>query len=297
MATPAMQPAKSGLPYPLRIGLLFVVVVISGLLVGGIVAFISQFFYLIFLFPLLMGAGAAFVMATGVRGLKIPHASLAVLAALVLCIVLYTSLHYGQYLLFIQQAHADVAQELGSIDAASIDELLDLFLLEETGATGFVGYMLLQVDSGFEVGRTTSSTSLPVSGSMIWIYWLIEFAVIAGMAALAAVGASSKTFCHACEEWYTSQRLGSVARESATQFLQAVQMDDFRQAHDMVQTEMTPTPSLEVYLRRCPSCESSELHLAVEASGLDARGRPKTSEILDRVISQDQLQALTPASA
>lgn len=297
MAATAMHTAKPGLPYLLRVSLLFGAAIMGGLVIGGIVAFIAQFFYLIFLFPLIMGGIAAFVMVAGVNGLKIPNAAIAALAAVVLSTVLYTTLHYGQYLTFLQQAHADVALELGDVDAASVDGLIDLFLLEETGATGFVGYMLLQVDSGFSVGRATSSSSLPISGSIIWIYWFIEFAVITGIAAIAAAGATSKPFCQTCQEWYTSQRLGSVNRGAAQQFLQAVQMDDFQQAHDMVQQEALPTPSLEVYLRRCPSCESSELHLAVEASGVDSRGRPKTQQVLDRVISHDQLQMLTPAVA
>lgn len=297
MTATAMQAKKSGLPYPVRSVLLLVAAIVGGLVVGGVVAFISQFIYLIILFPILMGAVAAFIMSAGVKFLKIPSAGLAAFVALVLGLVLYTSLHYGQYLLFVQEMHTVVEQELGITDAASANELIDLFLAEETGATGFVGFILVEVDAGFSVERTTGSSSLPISGPIIWVYWFIELAVITGMALVAAVGTSAKTFCKVCEEWYTSERLGSVPRQAATQFLQAVEMDDFKQAHDMVQAEAIPAPSLEVYLRRCPSCESSELHLAIEASGVDSRGRPKTQQVLDRVISRDQLQALalTPA--
>jgi hypothetical protein len=241
-----------------------------------------------------MGLVAGFIINQAVKFWKIPDALIAVVAAVVLGVALYIALHYGQYLTFLQEARTEIAQEWGISNGADANELIDMLLLEETGTSGFRGYMLLQVDAGFSVGRTTGSSSLPISGPIIWAYWFIEFALIAGIALVAGAGAASKTFCKTCQEWYSTQHLGSVRYESAQQFLEAVQHNDFQQAHDMVQTETAPTPSLEVYLRRCPSCDSSELHLAVEAASVDSRGRPTTREVLDRVISPDQLSALTP---
>jgi hypothetical protein len=130
-------------------------------LLGGVVAFVRQQFgiYLIILFPILMGAVAG-LLGQGMRERLGTNVIVAILASIVLGLLTYAFYRYADYLLFIRELGRNVPT--------------------------FQEYTELQAELGLSIGRVTSSSSIPLEGNVVYIYWLIEMGIVALLAAIAA---------------------------------------------------------------------------------------------------------------
>lgn len=73
---------------------------------------------------------------------------------------------------------ADLEKELKEMRSKPVD--LDDELREETGSTGFIGFLKLVAKSGVSISRR-GSDGAPITGMGVWILWLVELMVVAGL--------------------------------------------------------------------------------------------------------------------
>jgi len=164
-------------------GLAFAIVI--GLLFG----LINQVFWLIIFFPVMMGYGIVIGAQKGIRVARLPFVSI-VLISVVLSVLAYTSMLFVDYQFlnyetkeaFDNMARRESPEFVETLKETELyenmrREVLDDFLIFETGRTGFVGYLLWRLKAGDEIGLLGLHMSdLGFVGTII--LWLIEMTVI-----------------------------------------------------------------------------------------------------------------------
>lgn len=118
-------------------------------------------FYLILLFPALMGAAGGLLG----RGLKAQTGNvvMGVLFGVVVGLLIYAVFRYADYYFFIQK------------------------LTNVLAVPTFAEYLELSAEVGLSIGRVTSSNRLPLEGQAVYIYWLVEIGIVAVTAIFAAI--------------------------------------------------------------------------------------------------------------
>jgi hypothetical protein len=264
--------------------------VIGGGVIGGLAHLISLVVYLVVLFPLGMGFVGGRVMVNAIRQGKVRNPAIAALFGGLAGLVLYGSMHGGGYLQFRQEMSETITKQLGQADGSQTNQLVDLYLKEKTGDTGFWGYIKFSAQEGVSIGRF-GSKGMNLGETGTWIYWLIEFVVIDGIIAAAAYATAKSPFCESCNQWYNDkERIGSVNAQTSTSFLELLKNDQFTQAGAFIDpiAGIYP-PNLEVYLQRSPATSPpSDFVLTVNSTALDSKGNLTETEVLQGMLSPSQ---------
>lgn len=138
---------------------------IGGIVIGGCIAILGRVFYLIIVFPLLMGLAGGVLAAANVLRFNIKQYWTAALIGLAVGALIYGSYRYIDYLLFVRQ-------------------------LSDNKPLYFFDYLHLVAKFGTSVG--TLALQVPLSEMATWIYWLIETLVVLGLSVLFARNAIPK---------------------------------------------------------------------------------------------------------
>ncbi|MBD2184193.1 hypothetical protein [Aerosakkonema funiforme] len=263
--------------------------VIGGLAIGGITFAVSRLVYLVLVFPALMGLAGGMVSANAVRGGKVRNPLIASAFAALTGLIVYGTVQAGEYLSFKQEASREISKEFGQVDRAIADKMIDAYLNQETGATGFWGFMKYSAKQGVKIGKF-GTEGAQLDETFTWVYWLIELAIIDGIAIALAYFAAQQPFCESCNGWYgEKERVGNVEGLSSENFLDLVKKENFIQAGQLINpAKDIPVPSLEVHLQNCPTCKISGSMLTVSQASLNSKGNLEFKESLQGMISPSQ---------
>jgi hypothetical protein len=309
LVMPSGLPAAPG---PLAMGLRFVALVGLAVLGGAFIGFAAGTvagigIYISIMFPLVMGAVGGGVLADGARRLRVGKGPALIALGVLLAVVTYATFHYGSYLLLQYQISAELraeAPDLTESDSLALSRvILEGTFEEQTGRTGFAGYILYRAKKGVEVGKFyRSRTNLgPV---LTWFYWLLEFVLILG--AILGVGRmygamhEGEEVCPACGGGYRETHLGGAPISSQDDLLERVRRKEFAELGRMLKGD-TDVPSLEVYLRGCEACNQGPARLIVRRASRASGGTLEFTDLFEtslppgeRVRLADQFR---PASA
>ncbi|MEM6448523.1 MAG: hypothetical protein AAF704_18450 [Cyanobacteria bacterium P01_D01_bin.123] len=175
---------------------------------------------------------------------------------------IYGSMHLIDYVRFQRQ----VANEFREFYAAELEreiaqnerteeqilrDATESLLLEQTGQTGFLGYLKYSAQQGMSLS-SGGSGGLPVGGVFMWVYWALELGVVFGISGLGGLGAAREPFNEKKNEWYgTPTRVGNVPDEVSQQFIELLDKDNYEDAGKLVTlSESISVPSIEVYLHQ-----------------------------------------------
>jgi hypothetical protein len=245
------------------IGFLFLSIC-GGILTGAIFGIIGSFIYLIIVFPVIMGVTGGNIITGNVKYTKTRSTFLVTLTSILTVIALYTTFHYMRYMGFwiggALQAFGDFSDK--SLEAGKV--VVNYALKEETGYSGFIGYMLYKAQQGVSIGRLFRSNSLHLGPIFSWIYWLIEVGVIGFLTINGSKQILKKRFCEHCNSWYTGkEHIGSAPFNKETEILNSIKQKDFGSVGALLE-ENSESPSLEFYLQNCSkSCEKGDSFLSV----------------------------------
>jgi hypothetical protein len=243
------------------------------------------------------------LIAGAVKDGKVRNPILAALFAVVMAVMLYTTLHYVRYLFFLGDARVALAKTLQqqylSVNEIGMRKLLEDRLVSETSMRSFPGYLALTAKQGLRIGGLLSSGSYVVSsgeslfsGTWVWLYWLAELTGIAALAVWAAVPPAREPFCEHCERWIRrGQHLGSVPLARGGEFLRLLSSGHVAEARAMLSRGDVPAPSLEVYLQHCDTCETGDPVLNVE-SAIFANGKLEFKPLVHAFVTREEAQAL-----
>jgi hypothetical protein len=288
-----MKPYKPSNVAPASgVQLTLLISILSAVLSGGILSFVARFFYLIILFPAVLGGAIGFASSIGVKKGKVRNPLIAAGIAAIAALVGYGSLNYGQYLTFRQSAAEEITKS-GGTTAANMDELIDKVLSDETGNKGFVGYIQFSAKQGMQITRSRGGNGIKLDETFTYIYWLIELAIIEGIAIWIATKAASEPFCEQSQDWY--QAAGSIASvnlDNQDRLIKALNTDDFALAATFLKPEgLIPPPCLDLTIQLSPD-PNQDLYLTVQKTSLNHKKQKETKVLLEGLISVKQQEEL-----
>lgn len=278
--------------------MLVIAALCGGLVLGGLAFALSQYIWLIILFPAGLGLAAGVLPSEMIQKHNVRSPFAAAVAALLMGLMIYGTIHYLGYLVFHSGTSDLLVAEHGPIDLDTQAAFVDSFLADETGSTGFLGYLKLEAQAGVSIGSIGSASALRLNESLTWLYWAIEVGITTGIATLATVASARKPFCEACQRWYSGgEHQGNVAGVNIYRFLELIDSGKMRQAGALLQAESLPSPSLEVYIHRCPKDQEHPSILAIRSTRIDAKGNVEAKDIVEGMISPYDTRALRQVQA
>lgn len=271
---------------------------LGGAVVGGGIAFIARWIYLLLIFPALMGFTSGSATTVAIKKGKVRSPLVGLLFGVLAGLSTYGAYHGGEYFFTRQSFAKEIEAELGQdMEPAEIDALMDAFFQEQTGSSGFVGYLKFSAKQGLSIGRAgSSSEGIPLNETFTWIYWLIELAIIEAISVVMAKSAAEDPFCETCDQWYgLGQRIGMVEDDQSQVFLKALEADQIVQAATHIQPRVATIPHLEVDRRQCPGYPQEDVVLEVQRYSENKKGEGKRSPVLLGMLSHRQNIQLTEA--
>jgi hypothetical protein len=258
-------------------------IIIWGVMTGFGVGVFSQLFYIVFLVPLAMGISSGKMIVDVVKRLQLRTTSYVVVLSLLSAVVVYGSFHYTRYLGFLLEVSMEMSQRFpetaGEENQVAAKVFADYALQEETGHSGFLGYMLYRAQEGLSIGRWYRSSRTNLGPILTPLYWLLEFAIILCvtyiMGKSATFGGSARispAVCESCGSRMSGEKhLGGTATANESALLDLIRQKDFAGMGRLMEAN-AELPSLEVYYRGCRACGKSQSQLVVRRAAQTAQG-------------------------
>ena len=267
---------------------------VSGVAIGGATAFISKFIYFIVLFPIGMGFATGAAMGLAVKKGKIRNPITALGLGVLGGLVTYGSLMYGQYMNFQQETEKIMEREYNVTDKNQAKEQINNFLQQETGSSGFVGFVKMSAKEGITISRRSSS--FQIKDNFAYLLWLIELGIVGFLAASIPFKSANEPFNEEGNEWYgEKQWVGSATEESKDDLIRLLNMDDMSGAAALLssQTDL-PTPRIDVYSQSCAGVPFSDSVITVSYVSTNAKKQLERKDLLTGLVSESQRSLLVP---
>jgi len=272
--------------------LLLLMAVVGGAAVGAALHFSGRYLYLIFVSVILAAALIGGLMTVPVTYGRVRSGAAAFIFGLLAGVIVYNTYWVLDYTYQMQLWREEYRALEG--DAASdemINRLIDSFILEEeTGSTGFVGYVRLTIQEGLNISDASDSITNPSEegmniGTELTIgYYVLEILIITLGPAFFAASRTDAPFCDDTGRYMRFQGVGGVKREEADQFLSLLQADNFVGAGALMGKR---GGVIQVEIGRCQPTSPTAIMKVKQQQGRS------TKEIFNGTISGAQADALT----
>jgi hypothetical protein len=256
-------------------------VIVWGLLVGFGAGLLGHILPFVVLYLTVMALGSGKGIAVVVRHFKLRQPSQIVILSLLSALTIYGVFHYAGYLIFQMRAANEIFLQMSDIDSIRADGgnrmlaarvIVDYALKEETGHSGFIGYLLYKANQGISMGRFYSSNRINLGPILTWLYWVLQFGIILAVTIYRGKNALRMPFCEACGNWYSSEKhLGGTSPANESILLELIEQKDFT-ALGKLMDKNAELPSLEVYFQGCTVCGKSPSQLVVRRAAQGAKG-------------------------
>lgn len=251
-------------------------VIVWGVMTGFVVGVFSHLFYIVFILALAMGINGGKMIVDVIQRGKFRQTSQLLFLSLLSAVSMFTAFHYTRYLGFQVQAsleiYSDFSEATDGENLAVTKAFLDYALEEETGHSGFLGYMLYRANEGVSIGRLARSNSVNLGPVLTWLYWLLEFGIILGVTIQKGRKVTSARFCEACGSLYGGEKhLGGTASMNEPLLLEMIQQKDFGGLGALME-QNAELPSVEVYFQGCKVCGRSPSQLVVRHAFQSVKG-------------------------
>jgi hypothetical protein len=230
--------------------------------IGAVVSFIHRWFYLVILFPALLGVGVGLAGRQGLKLGKVRNSvvagGLGVVAGVLVMLVSY----YGGYLLTLREVNKEVpggrAQEMGFT---------------------FPNYMDALATDGVQIGRPGRGQGMNLGYAGSYLYWGAEMVFAAGAAFFMIRKSTDDPFCLTCHMWKSGQVLGTMTVRQDT--IREIMNDgDLPRLGQLYNEGGTVGTDVHFMAYPCPECaEQSTVEIRVYEIRLDNKGRPQEHDI------------------
>ena len=247
-----------------------------GAVVGVTVSIIGNFFYLILLFPIGMGFVAGSYLANLVKELKIRRMVETIFLSMLAAVTMYGAYHYGRYAALQVQTSIILFSDLSkAMEDESLNvarTLVDYAMKEETGYSGFGGYMLYKAKEGISIGRSYSNSRLNLGFTFTWLYWFIEFGIILWMIFVMTWKSANALFCEFCKNWYgTEKHLGGTSLRKESLLAAMISRKDFAGLKTLLENH-AEIPGVELYEQSCETCDNNVSYLTMRHTYRNSKG-------------------------
>lgn len=266
---------------------------VTGMALGWLAHTISQFFYLIFVFPAAIGAGVGFAGKWMIRRYKVRAAALCFVAGAVAGIFAMVTMHYLDFRDFAAEMSASpdyaALQEVAgmSLDALKLQsvpgeswtqEELDGVRAVVTAVESFPAYMNLAARDGVQIGSATSAQDDGINLGYVgsWIYWVIEAIFVAGIASTMMSGSARVPFCGDADAWMIDEVIGGMAGEKKA-IADAVAAGELARLSPYLAGEAEGKHVVQLRLWRSPAASAAVLE--PELVTVNRKGEQTTSSL------------------
>ena len=250
---------------------------VAGAAIGFAAHFVSKLFYLIILFPVLIGL---FLGAVGTRLVKFANLRnplLGGLAGLVGGAAAMTMMHYFDYQAFRREAAAEAPDIVAVANMPPAQRETEYPQFEEpdlarrlvAAYASFPGYVDFMAHEGVEI-KKGGSDGLNLGYVGTYIYWLVELLIVAGITFAMVRKQTTEPFCTECALWKPYRRLGAFGGTSDV--AQAGVTSGDVNAIAAAQPGAINSP-LELHVAECANCRRAEAAVKLEQLSTNQKGQ------------------------
>jgi len=278
--------------------------ILGGSLAGVTTAAVSSIFYIAVIFPVVMGFVGGYIATTAIHLATIRKTAQLTLVALLVVISMYGTYHYGRYVAFQMQMSLKIYSGLTDATNEKNFDVAKAFanyaLEEETGHSGFLGYMLFKAKEGLSIGRFYSSNRINLGPILTWAYWVLEFGIILWLTLSIGKKETLIPVCDACGSRYGKEKhLGGVIGQKESLLLNLIKQKDFTEFGNIIE-ENADLPSVELYAQHCEKCQKGMSHLFVRRAFHNTSGRLQFADVFqttlqptEKTILSEQLKSVS----
>ena len=298
---------------PAGLAALLLALAVAGAVLGFIANYVSQWFYLILVFPAGIGLALGFVGGFVVTKTKTRNPMLCALAGLLGGIFAMTAMHYASYMDFknqmsdpaIEDEAAEIAvfanmsesqreKALTEMEATEEDrEYVETAISAYLALDSFPAFMNFAATQGVSIGRATSSgggANIGFVGS--YIYWILEMLLVAGIVLFAVRNEASQPFCKKCHEWKEPVVLGTL-QGTADQGKAVVASGNIAEMRGLSPTPEWLDEGTRVTLHACARCQASETAVVYASQiSLDNKGNQNEKNLAKIAYPGEAAEAL-----
>ena len=280
----------------LGLTLLVIGSLILGLAGGAVAYLISNFLYLILIFPIVFGGLITFAYRRLVDFAKIRHSLITSFIGFGVGILIAFSFYGTPYLAVRQQFISD-AQEQYNIEAQTASNGFDRILMEETGTDGFWGFMKLRAMEGDNYSTYLIYSNLPIvdfnftlKSNLAWIYWSLETILFGLPIALMGFNFGKGDFSKTVQDWYSpySKQIASATLDRKEELLSLLKTGNLMGTVNFLLAEDELShPKLEIHEQRTEN-NKGDILLSVVQTIRESSKIVKRNVIAQWEISQQE---------
>lgn len=213
---PTYQPTRfktDGGFEPSGILILIIGMAAAAMLMGGIAYWVSQYFYLVLLFPIAIGVAIGLVGFKIIKTARIRNMGLVMVIGLMAGVLSMGTMHYlgfmeyqkyfttlsdneKEFLALPSEKQQEIMAQAPEADRAD----MQMFLASHSASQSFPAYMDQQAKIGVRLGKVgRSGSSIGYTGSII--YWILETCFVAVFIILLVRDAVGQPYCTRCHVW------------------------------------------------------------------------------------------------
>lgn len=261
--------------------LLTTALALAGSALGYVAHHISRHFWLVLIFPLLLGFALGWVGVKMIVQGKIRNPWIGGFAGLLGGFFSMLVMHHSSYTHDRDEAISsspvikkimDLPKDqrealLADAEADDPDAVPTLRALES-----FPAYLNLRAREGVSIGRGGSNgINLGYVGT--WIYWVIEVALVAGVTFAMTYKQTKEPFCAECESWKTKRVLGSVGDQGTASV--AIASGD---ANALARSGPNVDSDCILAAHVCPTCQGQKSDIDLLLTRFTRNGKGELTE-------------------
>ncbi len=273
---------------------------VGGLVLGFAAWFISQWFYLVLLFPIAIGAALGGLGRVGVRVGKVRSPLMAGLAGFCGGCVAMIGMQYFEYRQFLRERDQHVPAQLRAM-VLQMDKNAPLpqdpdaaAFVEGLRVSSFIDYVDLSARQGVEIKRAKGGgkdkgMNLGYYGS--YIYWGVELLIVAGIAFAMTRTAAGEPYCTACNSWKPERAIGTFnhAADHCTRALSEGTLTRLTEPP----AAGSPIETLLLAAAVCPHCQSqAPVDVKLQRVSVNSKGERNVAQLAQVTYPGEALTAL-----
>lgn len=282
---------------PARVSLFTGLLSIAGMITGLVFGLIRPFFWVVILFPCLIGIIHGLAGRKLVRQIVVRHLVGLSIACLVSATLSLTLTHYITYL-FAQQkivtdmgisgefyhkiAHDYEVHLANKEKSSQVNEAMRFFeanpdLLDRARVQSFPDYLKYLVNHGMNVGFSADTTLIRMGATGTGLYLMLEVLLAAILPLIIFRSEINHPFCNWCGSWKTKQTFGPFTnREEVLKVLENGELKIFEYV------EVAGPNDIFVSFHTCPRCQNKS-PVDVTIHPVDPRTKEASTGIVSRM--------------
>ena len=283
--------------------LLIIGSLILGIAIGVFAYFVSNFFYYTFAFSLVVGIATMIAFYKLLQFTKVRHSIIAALMGLVTGIFVALAFYGTPYFILRNEFFNNVQQNY-NVSAEKASAAFDQIFIQETGASGFVGYMKLRAKEGDQFTNYVVENGIPIhefsftlKSTWAWLYWLIEVVFFSIPTAWIGYDVGKRAFSESANDWYNPlpKQICAVTLENKDKLLALLKEYDLQGIIELLVAEEKIThPMIEIYEQHSNN-KKGDILLSIKQTYRDNKEKIKQNIITQWEVSKPEYTSFVNA--